>query len=108
MGNDFLIKHKAIIDFQKRLLVLNNEVEPVQISFERVVDKVRISGVKVILNRASKVETEVNMCVCRERELVGDINEERIWEDRVVKFCSEGGVVGSSQRESLWRGVENF
>ena len=96
LGNDFLIKHKAVIDFQKRLLVLNNEIEPVQISFERVVDKVRISGVKVILNRASKVETEVIMCVCRERELVGDINEERIWEDRAVKFCSEGGAVGLS------------
>ena len=61
-----MIKHKAVIDFQKRLLVLNNEVEPVQISFEWVIDKVRISGVKVILNRSSKVETEINMCVCRE------------------------------------------
>ena len=38
LGNDFLIKHKAVIDFQKRLLVLNNEGKPVEISFVRVVD----------------------------------------------------------------------
>ena len=75
LGNDFLIKHKAVIDFQKQLLVLNNEVEPVQISFEWVVDKVRISGVKMILNRTSKVETEVNTYVCREEELGDTINE---------------------------------
>ena len=108
LGNDFLIKHKAVIDFQKRLLLLNNDVEPVQISFERVIDTVRIAGVMVILNRVSKLETEVNMCVCRESEREGDMSEERIWEDRAVKFCSEGGVVGSSQREALWRVVECF
>ena len=38
LGNDFLIKHKAVIDFQKWLLLLNSDVEPVQISFERVID----------------------------------------------------------------------
>ena len=89
LGNDFLIKHKAIIDFQKRLLVLNNEGKPVEISFERVVNKVRISGVKMILNRASKVEMEVNELINSEGESGGNINE-RIWEDRVGKFCSEG------------------
>ena len=34
---------------------------------------------------------------------MSDESEERIWEDRAVKFCGEGGAVGSSQREALWR-----
>ena len=107
LGNDFLIKHKAVIDFQKRLLVLNNEGRPVEISFERVVDKVRISGVKMILNRASKVDTVVNTYACREGELGDNVNK-RIWEDRAVKFCSEGRDVGSSQRKALWQVIECF
>ena len=48
LGNDFLIKHKAVIDFHKRVLELNSEVESVRVNFERVVDAVRISGVRVI------------------------------------------------------------
>ena len=48
MGNDFLIKHKAVIDFHKRVLELNSEGEPVRINFERVIDAVRISGVRAV------------------------------------------------------------
>ena len=107
LGNDFLIKHKAVIDFQKRLLILNNEGRPVEINFEQVVDKVRISGVKMILNRASKVDTVANTYACREGEL-GDKVNKRIWEDRAVKFCSEGRDVGSSQRKALWQVIECF
>ena len=39
---------------------------------------------------------------------MSDESEEQIWEDRAVKFCSEGGTIGSSQREVLWQVVEGF
>ena len=71
-----------------------------------MLDTVKISGIRVIPNRVIDRDTEVSMNMCRER--VSDESEERIWEDRAVKFCSEGGAIGSSQREALWWVVECF
>ena len=50
LGNDFLIRHSAVIDFKKRVLELSHEIKPIRVSFERVSDTVRISGVRVIQN----------------------------------------------------------
>ena len=95
LGNDFLIKHKAVIDFHKRVLELNSEVESVRINFERVVDAVRISGVRVIHDRVNRQEVEVSMNVCSESKIECDENVDQLWDERALKFCSEGGVIGS-------------
>ena len=46
--------------------VYKRQGEPVRINFERVLDAVRISGVRVIHN---KQETEVSMNVCSESKI---------------------------------------
>ena len=43
-------RNRAVIDFNKRVVEFNNESKPVRVSFERVLDKVRVSGVKMIQN----------------------------------------------------------
>ena len=48
LGNDFLIRHRVVTDFKKRVLELSHEIKPSRVSFERVSDTVRISGVRVI------------------------------------------------------------
>ena len=73
-----------------------------------MIDAVRISGVRVIHNRVNKQEMEVSMNVCSESKIEYEENVDRLWNERALKFCSEGGVIESSQRESLWRVVENF
>ena len=40
LGNDFLVRHKVVIEFKKRVLELNNEIKPIRVSFERVLDTV--------------------------------------------------------------------
>ena len=98
LGNDFLIRHSVVVDFKKQVLELSHEIKPIRVSFERVSDTVRISGVRVIQNRVSDRGTEVRVNECRARE-----NDER--EERALKFCSEDGVVRSPQCRALWRVV---
>ena len=106
LGNDFLIRNNAVINFKKRILELNNEGKQMTVNFEWVLDTVKISGIRVIPNRVIDRDIEFSMNMCKER--VSDESEERIWADRAVKFCGEGGAMGSSQRKALWRVVENY
>ena len=48
------------------------------------------------------------MCIRDRTKIQCDENVDQLWDERARKFCSEGGVIGSSQRESLWWVVENF
>ena len=41
LGNDFLERNGAVIDFNKRMVEFKRWGEPVRVSFERVLDKVR-------------------------------------------------------------------
>ena len=50
------------------MLDLSHEIKPIRVSFERVSDTVRISGVRVIQNRVSDRGMEVRVNACRERE----------------------------------------
>ena len=47
---------------------MDKETKPVRVSFEWVLDTVRISGVKVIQKRVSSGDIEVSVSVCRESE----------------------------------------
>ena len=68
MGNDFLKRHKAIIDFNKRVVELDHEVKPVRVSFERVLDKVKISGIKLIQKQVEGGDMGARKNVCRDSE----------------------------------------
>ena len=50
------------------------------------------------------------MCIrdSSESKIEDEEDVDHLWNERALKFCNEGGVIGSSQRESLWRVVENF
>ena len=106
LGNDFLIRHKAVIDFNKRVLELDKEIKPVRVSFESLLDTVRTSGVKVIQKRVSSTDTEARVNTCSEKG--SNESKERIWENRAHKFCSESRGVGSPQCKALWRVVKNL
>ena len=84
LGNDFLERNKAVIDFNKRIVEFNKGREPVRVNFKRVLDEVRVTGVKMIQNRVGEgiIETRVN--VCQESESME--NDERVWENRVEIF----------------------
>ena len=65
MGNDFLKRHKAVTDSKKRVVELDNEVKPVRVSFERVLDTVRISGINVIQKQVDSGDTEARVNIYR-------------------------------------------
>ena len=79
-----------------------------------MLDKVRVSGVKILQKRVGESDTEARVNSCREGEYIesfeGELNEssEEMWEERADKFCSEGEVVRSDQRASLWHVIEQF
>ena len=54
-----------MIDFHKRVLELDNEIEPIRISFEWVGGTTRVLGIKVIQNRVGDMDTVVRVDVCR-------------------------------------------
>ena len=97
MGNGFLKRHKAVIDFKKWVVELDNEIKSVSVNFKRVLDSIRISGIRVVHKQVDRGDTEVRVNVYREsEERERDESEERVWENRADKFFNEGGVVGLS------------
>ena len=50
------------------MVELDNESKPVKVSFEQVLDKVRVSGMKIIQKWVDNRDTEAKVNVCRERE----------------------------------------
>ena len=51
------------------MLELNNEIKLIRVSSERVLDTLRISGVKVIHNGVTNIDIVVSVNACREREM---------------------------------------
>ena len=64
----FLKRHKAVIDFNKRLVELDNEVRPVRVSFKWVLDNMRILGIRLVHKQANRGDTEARVNACREGE----------------------------------------
>ena len=102
LGNDFLERNKAVIDFNKKIVEFNKGSEPVRVNFKRVLDEVRVTGVKMIQNRVGDGDIETKVNICRESEIVENeeremhVSDERVWENRAETFFNEGGVVGLS------------
>ena len=92
-------RNKAVIDFNQRIVEFNKGHEPIRVDFKRVLDKARVTGVKMIQNRVGEGILETRVNVCQESESMG--NDERVWENRAEIFFNEGGVVGSPQRQEL-------
>ena len=66
LGNDFLIRNNAVINFRKRILELSNENKTITVNFERVLDTVKISGIRVIPDKTINRDTEFSIHACRE------------------------------------------
>ena len=82
LGNDFV--YKAVIDFNKQVLELDNEIKPVRVSFAWVLDIIRVSGGKVIQKRVGRGDTEARVNVGRGTGR--DESKQRIWENRAHNF----------------------
>ena len=84
----------------------------VKINFERVIDKIKTTGVKLLKKRVDENDSDTRINWCREAEYIYDDDNEMsnindaVWEIRADKFRSEGSGVGSGQRAALWQGVE--
>ena len=75
LGNDFLERNKAVIDFNKRIVEFNKGSEPVRVNFKRVINEVKVTGIKLIHKRVGDGDIETRVNICRESESVE--NEER-------------------------------
>ena len=68
LGNDFLERNGAIIDFSKQIVKFENGSKPVGVEFKRVVNEVKVTGIKMIQKQVSDGEIETNINMCRESE----------------------------------------
>ena len=76
LGNDFLERNKAVIDFNKRIVEFNSGSEPVRVKFKRVLDEIRVTGVKMIQKRVGDGDIETRVNICRESESVDNAERE--------------------------------
>ena len=61
LGNDFLQRNKAVIDFKEKIVEFNGGDRSVRVSFEQVLDKVRVLGVKILQKRVGESDTEARV-----------------------------------------------
>ena len=99
LGNDFLQRNKAVINFKERVVELDGGDRSVRVSFEQVLDKITITGVKILQKRVGESDTDTRINSCREVEYMesfenemGNINN-AVWEIRADEFCSGGQVI---------------
>ena len=99
LGNDFLQRNKAVINFKEKVVELDGGDRSIRVNFEQVLDKIRVTGVKILQKRVGESDTEARVNSCIEGEYIesfererGDISEE-MWEIRADEFCSGGEVV---------------
>ena len=55
LGNDFLQRNKAVINFKEKVIELDGGDRSVKVNFEQIIDKVRTMGVKICLLYTSNV-----------------------------------------------------
>lgn len=107
LGNDFLKKYGAIIDFRNRVLELNGHGERVSVNLERVASGGRVAGMRVLVIEglgSGDTEFRVNACERGENEMSG----EQKWESRAQLFFNSGGDMESQNKCELWGVIEGF
>ena len=86
----------------------------VRVNFERVKDKVKITGVKLLQKRVDENNIDTKINSCREGEYIENFDSEMsnindaVWEIRADEFCSGGEVVRSGQHAAFWQVIEQF
>ena len=94
LGNDFLQRNKAVINFKEKVLELDGGDRSVKINFENVINKVRTTGVKLLQKRVVENNLDTKLNFCREGEYLEDVDNEMSninneeWEIRADEFCS--------------------
>ena len=68
LGNDFLKRHRVIIDFNRWVVELDHEFKQVRVSFEWVLGEVKIAAIKIIQKQFDGGDTEMRVNICRESE----------------------------------------
>ena len=54
LGNDFLERNKAVINFKEKVVELDGGDRSIRVSFEQVLEKVRVTGVKILQKRVGE------------------------------------------------------
>ena len=64
LGNDFLERNGAIIDFSKQIVKFENGSKPVGVKFKKVVNEVKVTGIKMLHKQIGdgEIKTKINMC----------------------------------------------
>ena len=89
LGNNFLERNKAVIDFNKRIVEFKNGSEPVRVDFKRVRDEIKVTVIKIMHKRVGDGDIETRVNICRESEIVE--NDER---ERCMRVMREYGKIG--------------
>ena len=59
-----------MIDFNKQTVEFNTGTKPVRVNFKRVLDEIRVTGVKMIQKRVGDRDIETKVNICRELSLI--------------------------------------
>ena len=114
LGDDFLQRNRAVINFKEQVIELDGGDRSVRVNFERVIDKSRTQGVKLLKKRVDEENSDTRINGCREVEYIDEEDNDArdvsdaVWEIRADKFRSEGYDVGSGQRAALWQVIERY
>ena len=114
LGNDFLQRTKAVINFRDKVIDLDGGDRLVRVKFEQILDRVRTCGVKILQKGVSENNIGTKVSACIEAEYMSESESEKsnindaVWELRADEFCSEGEVVRSGQRAALWQVIVRY
>ena len=65
LGNDFLERNGAVIDFNKQIVKFEKGNKPVRIEFKKVVNEAKVTGIKMLHKQIGdrEIETKINICL---------------------------------------------
>ena len=76
LGNDFLQRNRAVINFKEKVIELDGGDRSVRVNFEQVLDKVKITGVKLLQKRVDENNVDTRINLCREGEYIENFDSE--------------------------------
>ena len=76
LGNDFLQKNRAVINFKEKVIELDGGDRSVRVNFERVLDQFKTTGIKLLKKRVEEENSDTRINWCVEAEYIFDDDNE--------------------------------
>ena len=70
LSNDFLQRNRAVINFKEQVIELDGGDRSGRVNFEKVIDGVRTTGVKLLQKRVDENNSDTKINWCREAEYI--------------------------------------